>query len=106
MAMNFSDLLTGLDAAVAEHLADDAVWSGHANPVRILLTESEEPLEWGGSSSIVERILIEVRVAEVASPQPGDLVQFGARSFRLLRDAPRKRADGTWWICEAEEISA
>lgn len=105
MAMNFSDLLPALDAAVAEHLGDAAMWSGHANPVRILLSESDEPLEWGGSSSIVERIIIEVRVLDVATPNPGDTVQLGPRVFRILRDHPRKRADGTWWICPAEEIS-
>jgi hypothetical protein len=104
--MNFSDMLATLDGAVADQLCDDATWSGVAHVVRVLLREEDETLEWGGSSSVASSVILEVRVSEVAAPRPGDQVQIGLRRFRLLRDEPRKSTDGSWWVCEAEEISA
>lgn len=88
------------------NLSEAAVWRpGGAGGVaaRIIRRRPDATIEFGGSRALVPTVLIDVRKAEIASPDDGDLVVIGVETFKIV-GTPAADALGLIVTCEAVKV--
>jgi hypothetical protein len=89
------------------NLSVAALWKsggvGAGVPVRIVLKQPDQLVNFGLSRAIVATTLIDVRVADVASPHKGDVVVIGGVGYEILAD-PRIDTLRLKWECEAAPV--
>ena len=92
-----------LDALFADvNLGLDATWypaGGAPVPIRLIRRAPDEVTSFGSARILSETTLIDVRVAEMANPQPGDGISIGAENF-TIQGEPRRDRDRLLWILE------
>jgi hypothetical protein len=109
--VDFSDSLTGLDAAIDAHLRDDA-WirplaAGADYLVRVQIDHPTETDRLIGAGIERPRPVVELSVAAAPSLRKGDIVLVGTvapfRGWRIA-EAPRRPGDGRQWRAEVEPL--
>lgn len=71
---------------------------GAAVPCRVILRQPDEMTGFGETQIVRGSTLVDVRVAEVASPREGDSFTVGDAVYEVL-GAPRRDADRLVWTC-------
>lgn len=86
----------------AELFDVDAVYRsagvGAAVACRVILRQPDEMTGFGETQIVRGSTLVDVRVAEVASPRAGDSFTVGEAVYEVL-GAPRRDADRLVWTC-------
>lgn len=85
------------------HLARDAVWRpalGDPFPIRIVLRQPDEVASFGESRFATDTTVIDMRVAEVAEPRPGDQIEIDGDLF-VIQGEPRRDSKRLVWRIEA-----
>ena len=93
-----------MDAIFADpNMAADATWSylGVDPPVacRVILKSPDETTEFGGARIVSDSVIADVRVSDIADPQPGDVVAIGADYYRI-QGKPRRDRERLVWTME------
>ena len=94
---------TAIDRIFADtNLAVDALWfAGGTGPgvaVRVIRKSPDEITSFGAGRILSETTLLEARVADMATPAPGDLIQIGAESFTLQGEPKQDRERLIWTL--------
>ena len=83
------------------NLAREAVYApdgGAPRPVRATARRADAVAEFGGARLWSETVRIDLRVAEVAAPRPGDRVEMDGEAFRVEGEPVRDRERLTWTL--------
>ena len=87
-------------------MAVDALWrpacGGLSLPCRVILARPDTLGTFGEAQINSDTVRIDVRVAEVAHPGHGDLIEIGADIYKV-QGAPRRDRRRLVWQCEAPE---
>jgi len=81
------------------NMAADATWTpqgGAPLPVRVIRKAPDEMTTFGAARILSETTLVDVRVAEMASPKPGDTIIIGADTFTIQGEPKRDRERLIW----------
>lgn len=78
-------------------MAEAAVWisgvTSEERPIRVIRRAPDRISDFGSAHILSDTTTVDIRVAELASPRPGDLIIIGAESFAIqgepLRDGER-----------------
>jgi hypothetical protein len=91
-----------VDALFADpHVAADATYTpdgGSPVPVRIVLRRQDTVTDFGGAQVWSETTRADLRVAEVASPRPGDSITIGGETFVIQGEPVRDRERLVWTV--------
>ncbi len=106
----FSALLDDLDAAVEDHLCDDAVFlsaSGDLVPARVMLDHPRPADRLSGLAFARARPVMKVARAAFPDLKEGDRFQMVLSSGVLgdvwsAAEAPAADGDGRWWAFEVQ----
>jgi hypothetical protein len=86
------------------NVAEDALWraggAGDGAVVRVIRKSPDEVVGFGSGRAVMATVLIDVRVAEVASPAAGDTVEIDGGLFAVI-GTPVRDSLGLVWTCEA-----
>jgi hypothetical protein len=86
------------------NVAEDALWraggAGAGIAVRLIRKSPDELVGFASSRAVMATVLIDVRVAEVASPAPDDTVEIADDVFAII-GTPTRDSLGLVWTCEA-----
>lgn len=93
-----------VDAIFADpNMAADATWSyrGVDPPVacRVILKSPDETTEFGGARIVSDSVIADVRVSDIADPQPGDVIVIGTETWRI-QGKPRRDRERLVWTME------
>jgi hypothetical protein len=93
------------DALFADlNIAHDATWRaggvGEGFAVRVIVRRPDEVVGFGGGRAVIETVLIDVRVSEVAAPAVGDTAEIDGDLFEII-GTPIRDSLGLTWTCEA-----
>ncbi len=109
--VDFSSLLSGLDAAINDHLRDDGwvrlVAGGPDIPVRLAIEHPSETDRLIGASIERSRPWVEISVASVSGFKRGDIVLVGKVAPFVawqVAEAPKRPGDGRHWRAEVEPL--
>lgn len=99
--------MTALDFAMAMAFTDPnvsrAAWyrdaSGQYSEVRVVLRRPDEQVSFGAGHLVVETVVADVRVSDVADPQPGDEVLIDEETF-VVQGAPQRKSARLVWRME------
>lgn len=83
------------------HMATDATYTpdgGTPLPVRVVLRRPDAVTEFGGAQVWSETTRVDLRVAEVASPRPGDGIVIGGEAFVIQAEPVRDRERLVWTV--------
>ena len=83
------------------NLGRDATWEpaeGNPVPIRVVSRRADAITEFGGARLWSETTRFDVRVAEVASPRPGDRVVLEGDSFVVQGEPMRDRERLIWTL--------
>ena len=81
------------------NMAADATWTpqgGAPLPVRVIRKAPDEMTTFGAARILSETTLVDVRVAEMANPKPGDTVIIGPDTFTIQGEPKRDRERLIW----------
>jgi hypothetical protein len=88
------------------NVAEDALWrsggTGDAISARVIRKSPDEIVGFGGSRAVMPTCLVDVRVAEIVAPEPGDSFEIGGAVFDVI-GSPRRDTLGLVWVCEVLE---
>lgn len=98
--------MTAFDAAVAALFADpnigrDAVYTadgGPSVPVRIIARRADAVMEFGDARLWSETTRIDLRIAEVQNPRPGDRIEIDGEAFFIQGEPVRDRERLVWTV--------
>jgi len=110
--MGFSANLDSLDANVAAHLCDAALWldqgEGQGVACAIQLETSLDGDTLQSATIAAPRSTVEVQVAEVPRLRRGDIFvpTEGPKKDRQFKvtGAPKRLGDGRWWLADVEDL--
>lgn len=84
------------------NLAVDALWfAGGAGPgvaVRVIRKSPDEITPFGAGRVLSETTQLDVRVADMPTPAPGDVIQIGAETFTLQGEPKLDRERLIWTL--------
>ena len=94
---------TAVDRTFADrNMAVDATWfAGGTGPgvgIRVIRKSPDEVTPFGAGRVLSETTMLEVRVAEVPTPAPGDLIRIGAEDFLVQGEPTRDRERLIWTL--------
>jgi hypothetical protein len=95
----FADLVDRLFAD--PNLGRDAVYEpaeGAPFPVRVIARRADAVTEFGGGRLWSETTRLDLRVAEVANPRPGDRIVIGGEDFVVQGEPVRDRERLVWTL--------
>ena len=82
------------------NMAVDALWfvgaTGPGTAVRVIRKSPDEITPFGAGRILSETTLLDVRVAEMPTPAPGDLIRIGAEDF-LVQGEPKADRERLIW---------
>lgn len=98
--------MTAFDAAVAAIFADpnigrDAVYTADGNapvPVRVIARRVDAVTNFGDARFWSETTRIDVRIAEVPNPRPGDRIEIDGEAFLIQGEPLRDRERLVWTV--------
>lgn len=98
--------MTAFDAAVAALFADpnigrDAVYTadgGAAIPARVIARRADAVTNFGDARLWSETTRIDVRIAEVPNPRPGDRIEIDGEAFLIQGEPVRDRERLVWTV--------
>jgi len=95
-----------VDAIFADpNMAADATWAyqGVGTPLscRVILKRPDDMTEFGGARIISDTVIADVRVSDVADPQPGDVIVIGA-DYYTVQGKPSRDRERLVWTMELE----
>jgi len=97
-----SALGAAVDALFADtNVAADATYTpdgGSPVPVRIVFRRPDSVTDFGGAQVWSETTQADLRVAEVASPRPGDTITIGGDAFLIHGEPVRDRERLVWTV--------
>jgi len=97
-----SALAAAVDALFADSsIATDATYTpdgGSATPVRVVLRRPDAVTDFGGAQVWSETTRVDLRVADVASPRPGDSITIGGETFVIQGEPTRDRERLVWTV--------
>jgi hypothetical protein len=83
-------------------LALDAFWisagTTEEHPVRVIRRAPDRLTDFGGARILSETTTIDVRVADLPAPRPGDLILLGTESFVIQGEPVRDRERLVWTL--------
>ncbi|MDO5606637.1 MAG: hypothetical protein Q4G25_15910 [Paracoccus sp. (in: a-proteobacteria)] len=100
--------MTAFAASIARlfvdpHLAVDAEYrAGGATPgipIRVIRKAPDEITSYGGARIWSETLIVDVMVAEVAAPRPGDQIVIEAETL-IIQGEPRRDRERQVWTLE------
>jgi hypothetical protein len=84
------------------NMAVDAIWfAGGTGPgiaVRVIRKSPDEVTPFGAGRILSETTQLDARVADLATPAPGDLIQIGAETFTLQGEPKLDRERLIWTL--------
>ena len=83
------------------NLAHDAVFapaSGEAFPVRVIARRNDATTDFGDARLWSETTRIDLRVAEVPNPRPGDRIEIEGEAFLIQGEPVRDRERLVWTV--------
>jgi hypothetical protein len=83
------------------NLARDATYhptGGDPLPVRVIARRADAVTEFGGAQLWSETTRLDIRVAEVASPRPGDRIVLDGEAFVVQGEPMRDRERLVWTL--------
>ena len=83
------------------NMARDATWEpadGDALPVRVIARRADAVTEFGGGRLWSETTRVDLRVAEVANPRPGDRIVVAGEAFVVQGEPVRDRERLVWTL--------
>lgn len=94
---------TAMDRIFADaNMAVDALWlAGGTGPgvsVRVIRKSPDEVTPFGAGRILSETTQLDVRVADMATPAPGDLIQIGTETFTLQGEPKLDRERLIWTL--------
>lgn len=94
---------TAVDRIFADrNMAVEAIWfAGGTGPgvaIRVIRKSPDEVTPFGAGRILSETTVLEVRVAEVPTPGPGDLIRIGAEDFLVQGEPKRDRERLIWTL--------
>jgi hypothetical protein len=102
MALSLNAFAAAIDALFADaSLARDAVYtfqSGASVPVRVMTRRPDAVASFGDARLWSETVLFDLRVGEIGSPRPGDLITLGNESFVVQGEPVRDRERLVWTL--------
>ena len=81
------------------NMAAEATWTpqgGAPLPVRVIRKAPDEMTTFGAARVLSETTLVDVRVAEMANPKPGDTIIIGPDTFTIQGEPKRDRERLIW----------
>jgi hypothetical protein len=91
-----------MDALFADgNIATDAVYiaeGGAPQLVRVVTRRADDVSSFGEARIWSETTRIDLRVAEVPAPRPGDRVEFGGEAFLIQSEPVRDRERLVWTV--------
>ena len=92
-----------MDALFADvNMAVDATWypaGGAPQPIRVICKAPDEVTSFRSAQVLSETTLVDMRVAEMANPRPGDGISIGAENF-TIQGEPKRDRDRLLWTIE------
>lgn len=76
--------------------------SSAGEPVRVMRRAPDDDVSFADSRFLMETVILQVRVSEVAKVRPGDTFEIAGELFEVRGD-PRRDSERLLWICEARE---
>lgn len=94
---------TAVDRIFADrNMAVDATWfAGGTGPgvaIRVIRKSPDEVTPFGAGRILSETTMLEVRVVDVATPAPGDLIRIGGEDFVVQGEPKRDRERLIWTL--------
>lgn len=97
-----SALATALDALFADpNIGTQAVYiaeGGAPRLVRVVSRRADEVTGFGDARLWSETTRVDLRVAEVATPRPGDRIEIGGEAFLIQGEPQRDRERLVWAV--------
>jgi hypothetical protein len=88
------------------NVAEDALWRpggvGGGIAARVIRKSPDEVVGFASSRAVMATVLIDVRVADVASPASGDTAEIAGDLFEII-GTPMRDELGLVWICDATQ---
>jgi hypothetical protein len=86
----------------APAMAVEAVWisagTSEERPVRVIRKAPDRIAEFGSARILSDTTIIDVRVADLPDPRPGDLILLGSESFVIQGEPVRDRERLVWTL--------
>jgi len=83
------------------NMAADATWTpqgGATMPVRVIRKAPDEMTTFGAARILSDTTLVDVRVAEMATPKPGDTIIIAPDTFTIQGEPKRDRERLIWTL--------
>lgn len=85
-----------------QNMAVDATWTpqgGAPLPVRVIRKAPDELTSFGAARILSDTMIVDVRVADMPNPKPGDTITIGPDTF-TLQGAPKRDRERLVWTLE------
>ena len=84
-------------------MAEAAVWisgvTSEERPIRIIRRAPDRITDFGSARILSDTTTVDVRMADLADPRPGDLIILGAASF-VIQGEPARDSERLIWTAE------
>jgi len=83
------------------NMAADATWTSQGGaplPVRVIRKAPDELTTFGAARILSDTTIVDVLVAEMAAPKPGDTITIGADTFTIQGEPKRDRERLIWTL--------
>lgn len=95
---------TAMDRIFAHaDMAVAAVWisgsTSEERPIRVIRRAPDRITEFGSARILSDTTMVDVRVADLADPQPGDLIILGSDSY-VIQGEPVRDAERLVWTLD------
>lgn len=83
-------------------MAEAAVWisatTSEERPIRIIRRAPDQITEFGAGRIVSDTTMVDVRIADLPEPRPGDLIVIGADSYTVQGEPLRDRERLIWTL--------
>ncbi|MCW3784237.1 head-tail joining protein [Defluviimonas salinarum] len=83
-------------------LAEPALWisasTSEERPIRIITRAPDRVTDFGAGRFVSDTTVVDVRVGDLPSPRPGDLIVIGTESFLIQGEPLRDRERLIWTL--------
>ena len=84
-------------------MAVAAVWisgtTSEERPIRVIRRAPDRITDFGSARILSDTTTVDVRVADLADPRPGDLIVLGSESF-VIQGEPTRDSERLIWTAE------
>ena len=83
-------------------MAVPALWisatTSEERPIRVIRRAPDRITEFGAARILSDTMVVDVRIADLPAPRPGDLIVIGSESFVVQGEPPRDRERLIWTL--------